>query len=112
MTPTRQQRDNDWDLWRGSVNVKLDRVIKDLEDERESASAHRQALRDVIGALSQSVNTLAENVRRMEPIVADYRDKASEARGAAKFGKLMWAFILGAWGIGTALIGALVGKKF
>lgn len=96
------------ELWRGSVNERLDRVISDFEDERIAASTHRQALREVIAALSLSVNTVAENVRRMEPVVADYRDKASEARGAAKLGKALWTVVFGM----AAIAGALISEFF
>lgn len=85
---------SEFERWRGSVDERLDRVIDDHAEERNEARAHRQALREVIAALSQSVTTLAENVRRMEPTVADYRDKAAEARGAAKLGKVIWAALV------------------
>lgn len=94
----------DIELWRGSVNERLDRVIRDLEEERAASALHRQALRDVIAALSLSVNTVAENVRRMEPVVADYRDTALEVRGAAKLGKALWAVVLGLVATASALI--------
>ena len=100
--------DAELERWRGSVNERLDRVISDLEEERNDARKHRQSLRDVISALSQSVTTLAENVRRMEPIVADYRDKASEARGAAKLGKIIWAAVLALGAAAGWIIGETV----
>lgn len=97
--------------WRGNVDARIDRLIEvceqhrdEIKDDREEARKHRQGLREVIAALSMSVGTLAENVKRMEPTVADYRDKAAEARGAAKLGRVLWAAMLA---VGT-VIGAFI----
>lgn len=97
--------------WRGQTDERIDRLIEacetqnnELKDEREDARKHRQALREVIGSLSLSVANLAEAVKRMEPTVADYRDKAAEGRGAAKLAKVLWAVLLGLGG----LIGGLI----
>lgn len=97
--------------WRGQVDERIDRLIevceqqrRDFKEERDAARQHREGLRDVIGALSMSVGNLAENVKRMEPTVADYRDNAAEARGAAKLGRVLWAGLVA---LGTALGAAL-----
>ena len=87
----------------GGLTADVRNLTRSLEEERQGAAAHRRDLREVIGALSQSVRTLATEVADMKPDVADYRERRAEARGAARLAK---------WLYGVALaIGSAVGAS-
>jgi hypothetical protein len=91
--------------WRGGIEERLDRLIDVVEKEQEGAARHRRDLREVIGALSQSVQLLTAEMRDVKPVVEDYREKRAEGRGAARLAKVLW-IALG--GVAGGLVSMLV----
>ncbi len=98
--------------WRGQMDARLDNLVKaldrqhdDFQESEKAASSHRESLRTVIAALSQSVATLAESVKTLRPelldtkaIVTGLEADHNRAQG------FVWA-LRGLW----AMIGGLVG---
>ncbi len=98
--------------WRGQMDARLDNLVKALDrqyeafrDSEEAAATHRESLRVVIAALSQSVSTLAESIKTMRPEMAETKSIVTglEANHNRAQG-FVWA-LRGLW----AMIGGLVG---
>lgn len=93
-------RTDDFARTLGAIERELQIFTKEFQRERDGAADHRKALRETITALSEAVRALTKEVADMKPLVQEYREARDQAKGAAKFGKLLWA---GAIGCGAAI---------
>lgn len=99
----------DLERWRGAMDERIDNLVKaldrqhdDFKDAEVAAALHRQGLRDVIAALSQSVATLSNNMMEMRPMVSVLEANRHRAQGFVWALRMLWAAIGGM--AGAALV--------
>lgn len=127
----------DLERWRGGIDEgiknlarSIDQLREEFKDEREAARVHRDSLRSVIGANSNSIATLSSDVndlkeikptvqalgkdittlssdvkdiKRIEPTVIALEASHNKAKGVVWLARAMW-------GVVAIMLGAVLAK--
>lgn len=63
-----------------ALEERVGNLIDEFQRERDGAAQHRRDLREVIGALSGSVQELTRQMLEAKPLWKDYEERRAEAR--------------------------------
>jgi ABC-type transporter Mla subunit MlaD len=88
---------------------KVDALVDDFREERESTRKHYSDLTAVIAALSGSVKTLAETVTDMKPTVDAVVIKKHRDAGRLELIHQQWGILIAIGGFLTWLVGTVMG---
>lgn len=101
----------------GGLEAGVENLTKTVDREADTASKHRESLREVLAALTESLRVLTKQQsdwerewkERWEPLLEEYEASRHEAAGRAKLGRAILALWMAVAGAAVSLITWLIG---